>query len=141
VSATKTDASDATATPLGPESWADDAAPPSPPNPVVAEPAKAEIVGPELVVVVLPGKVKPLGSEPVPPSGLLTVTVTAPETPGGVVQVIVVPFASETPVAAVEPKLTVHELWKFVPVIVTAAPDEPDEGETDVTVGLVTPTE
>jgi hypothetical protein len=68
---------------------------------------------------------------------LVTVTVTAPTAPAGVVAVIVVPFTTTTFVAAVEPNVTVAPLAKLVPVIVTGVPPEFDPlfGDTPVTVG------
>jgi hypothetical protein len=53
---------------------------------------------------------------------LVTVTVTAPALPAGVVAVIVVLFTTTTFVADALPKLTVAPLAKLVPVIVTAVP-------------------
>ena len=74
---------------------------------------------------------------PVPP-GLVTATATKPATPDGVVQVIVVPLTTDTPVAATPPNVT-DEIGatKFVPVIVTAVPPDvgPAFGEQLVTVG------
>ncbi len=51
--------------------------------------------------------------------------------------VIVVPFTTVTPVAAVPPNVTVAPLTKPVPVIVTAVPPAtaPVGGATEVTVG------
>jgi hypothetical protein len=68
---------------------------------------------------------------------LVTVTVTAPALPAGVVAVIVVPFTTTTLVAAVLPNVTVAPEAKFVPVIVTAVPpeDEPLIGLILLTVG------
>jgi len=53
---------------------------------------------------------------------LVTVAVTAPALPTGVVAVIVVLFTTATLVAAVLPNVTVAPVEKFVPVIVTAVP-------------------
>jgi hypothetical protein len=50
---------------------------------------------------------------------LVTVTVTAPALPVGVVAVMVVLFTTVTLVAAAPPKVTVAPVTKFVPVIVT----------------------
>jgi hypothetical protein len=71
---------------------------------------------------------------------LVTVTVTAPALPAGVVAVIVVLFTTATFVAAVPPKVTVAPVAKFVPVIVTAVPPAmvPLFGLTLVTVGDTT---
>ena len=53
---------------------------------------------------------------------LVTVTVTAPALPAGVVAVMAVLFTTTTFVAAVPPNVTVAPAAKFVPVIVTAVP-------------------
>jgi hypothetical protein len=53
---------------------------------------------------------------------LVTVTVTAPALPAGVVAVIVVLFTTVTFVADALPNFTVAPLAKFVPVIVAAVP-------------------
>ena len=70
---------------------------------------------------------------------LVTVTVTAPAAPAGVVAVIV-PLTTTTLVAAALPKLTVAPEAKFVPVIVTAVPPAVDPllGLTLLTVGTTT---
>src|SRR5580704_6841085 len=67
----------------------------------------------------------------------VTVTVTAPALPAGVVAVIVVLFTTTTFVAAVLPTVTVAPATKFVPVIVTAVPPAvvPLFGLTPLTVG------
>jgi len=52
----------------------------------------------------------------------VTVTVTAPALPAGVVAVMVVLFTTTTFAAAALPKVTVAPAAKFVPVIVTAVP-------------------
>jgi hypothetical protein len=67
----------------------------------------------------------------------VTVTVTAPALPAGVVAVICVPLATTTFVAAVAPNSTVAPLAKFAPVIVTAVPPAvgPLFGATLLTVG------
>ena len=59
---------------------------------------------------------------PLCPPELVTVTVTAPALPAGVVAVIVVLFTTTTLVAAAAPNVTVAPVAKFVPVIVTAVP-------------------
>ena len=71
---------------------------------------------------------------------LVTVTVTAPVVPAGVVAVIVVLLTTVTFVAALLAKLTVAPGAKFVPVIVTEEPPEvePVLGLTAVTVGCPT---
>jgi hypothetical protein len=70
----------------------------------------------------------------------VTVTVTAPALPAGVVAVIVVALTTTTLAAAVLPNVTVAPAAKFVPVIVTAVPPEVDPvfGETLLTVGGTT---
>jgi hypothetical protein len=67
----------------------------------------------------------------------VTVTVTAPALPAGVVAVMVVLFTTTTLVAAVPPNVTVAPVVKFVPVIVTAVPPavDPVFGLTLLTVG------
>ena len=74
------------------------------------------------------------------PPGLVTVTVTAPALPAGVVAVIEVLFTTTTLVAAVPPNVTVAPEAKFVPVIVTAVPPATDPlfGDTLLTVGFTT---
>jgi hypothetical protein len=70
----------------------------------------------------------------------VTVTVTAPALPAGVVAVIVVLFTTTTFVAAAAPNVTVAPAAKFVPVIVTAVPPAvvPLFGETLLTEGAAT---
>ena len=70
----------------------------------------------------------------------VTVTVTAPALPAGVVAVIVVLFTTTTFVPAVLPNVTVAPVAKFVPVIVTAVPPAVDPlfGDTLLTVGPTT---
>jgi hypothetical protein len=70
----------------------------------------------------------------------VTVTVTAPAVPAGVIAVIVVLFVTDTFVAAVPPNVTVAPAAKFVPVIVTDVPPAVDPlfGDTFVTVGNTT---
>jgi hypothetical protein len=67
----------------------------------------------------------------------VTVTVTVPALPAGVVAVIWVALTTATLVAAAAPNVTVAPVAKFVPVIVTAIPPavEPLFGDTLVTVG------
>jgi hypothetical protein len=67
----------------------------------------------------------------------VTVTVTAPALPAGVVAVIVVLFETTTFVADEPPNVTVAPAAKFVPVMVTAVPPNvvPLPGLTPVTVG------
>ena len=68
----------------------------------------------------------------------VTVTVTAPALPAGVVAVIEVLLTTTTLVAAVPPNVTVAPAAKFVPVIVTAVPPSVDPllGLTLLTVGV-----
>jgi hypothetical protein len=70
----------------------------------------------------------------------VTVTVTAPALPAGVVAVIVVAFTTTTFVADPLPNFTVVPDAKFVPVIVTAVPPavDPVFGLTLLTVGGAT---
>jgi hypothetical protein len=84
--------------------------------------------------------VYPLLKLPLNGPGLVTVTVTAPALPAGVLAVIVVLFVTTTLVAAAAPNITVAPAAKFVPVIVTAVPPAvvPLFGLTLVTVGAVT---
>jgi hypothetical protein len=74
---------------------------------------------------------------PLCPPGLLTVTITAPALPAGVVAVICVPLTTTTLVAEALPNVTVAPTAKFAPVIVTAVPPAvvPLFGLTLVTVG------
>jgi hypothetical protein len=65
--------------------------------------------------------VKPLARLPLWPFRV-TVTVTAPAVPAGVVAVIDVLLTTTTLVAAVLPNVTVAPAAKFVPVMVTAVP-------------------
>ena len=69
---------------------------------------------------------------------MVTVVVTVPTVFAGVVAVMVVPFETETLVAAAVPNLTLAPAAKFVPVIVTAVPPAigPEFGETPDTVGI-----
>jgi hypothetical protein len=70
----------------------------------------------------------------------VTITVTAPALPAGVVPVICVPLTTTTLVAAALPKVTVAPVTKFIPVMLTAVPPAVDPllGETPVTVGGTT---
>ena len=83
--------------------------------------------------------VKPLARLPLCPL-LVTVTVTAPALPAGVVAVMLVLLTTVTFVAAAVPKVTVAPAAKFVPVMVTPVPPavEPLFGLTLVTVGVTT---
>ena len=67
----------------------------------------------------------------------VTVTVTAPTLPAGVVAVMLVPLATTMFVAAFPPNVTVAPEAKPVPVIVTLVPPAvgPLFGDTLVTVG------
>jgi hypothetical protein len=68
---------------------------------------------------------------------LVTVTVTAPALPAGVVAVIDVALTTTTLLAAALPNVTVAPATKLVPVMVTAVPPPVDPlfGLTLVTVG------
>ena len=79
----------------------------------------------------------PLVRLPLCPPELVTVTVTAPAVPAGVVAVMVVLLTTVTLVADALPKVTVAPAVKFVPVMVTAVPPAtgPLLGLTLVTVG------
>ena len=81
----------------------------------------------------------PLDRLPVCPF-TVTVTVTTPALPAGVVAVMLVLFTTITFVAAAEPNVTVAPEAKFVPVIVTAVPPAtgPLLGDTLLTVGATT---
>jgi hypothetical protein len=70
----------------------------------------------------------------------VTVTVTAPALPAGVVALMVVAFTTATLVAAALPNVTVAPAAKFVPVIVTAVPpaNDPLFGLTLLTVAVAT---
>lgn len=106
---------------------------------VTAVPPLVEPVFGETPVTVGTGTtyVNPLARLPLCVSGFVTVTVTAPAVPAGLVAVIVVLFVTVTFVAAVVPNFTVAPAAKFVPVIVTVVPPNVDAvfGETPVTVG------
>ena len=79
----------------------------------------------------------PFAKLPLCARGFVTVTVTAPAVPAGVVAVMDVLLTTTTLVAAVPPKVTVAPAAKFVPVIVTDVPPTVDPllGDTLVTVG------
>jgi hypothetical protein len=81
--------------------------------------------------------VNPFVKLPLWAPGLVTVTVTAPALPAGVVAVILVLLTTTTLVAAVPPNVTVAPAAKFVPVMVTAVPPaaRPLFGATLLTVG------
>ena len=82
----------------------------------------------------------PLAKLPLCAPGFVTVTVTAPALPDGVVAVICVPLTTTTLVAAAAPSVTVAPAAKFVPAIVTAVPPAVDPlfGATLLTVGATT---
>ena len=84
-------------------------------------------------------KVKALGSVPVSPALLSTVTPVVPPTCGGLFAVIVVLFTTTIVVAVANPKLTVAPVAKLLPVIVTAVPplESPDVGVIELTVAPV----
>jgi len=70
-------------------------------------------------------------------SALITVRLTVPDAPAGVVAVIVVPLTTETLPAGLPPRLTVAPETKFVPEIVIGVPPivDPEAGITVLTVG------
>src|SRR5271167_4743691 len=70
-------------------------------------PAVDPLLGVTLLTVGCVMYVNALARLPPSPPGLVTVTVTAPALPAGVVAVIVVLFTTTTPVAAVLPNVTV----------------------------------
>jgi hypothetical protein len=84
--------------------------------------------------------VNPFVKLPLGTPEFVTVTVTAPALPAGVVAVICVALTTTTFVAAVPPNVTVAPLAKFVPVMVTAVPPavDPVFGDTLLTVGGTT---
>ena len=71
------------------------------------------------------------------PPGVVTVTLTTPVVPGGLVAATVKTLTRWTFVAAVKPKATCVAEVKLVPVMVTLVPPElgPDPGLIPVTVG------
>src|SRR5580693_8388021 len=100
-------------------------------------PAVVPVFGDTLVTVGVTMYVNPLARLPVCPL-TVTVTVTAPALPAGVVAVMVVLFTNVTLVAGVPPKVTIAPEAKLVPVIVTAVPPavDPVFGDTLVTLGV-----
>jgi hypothetical protein len=82
--------------------------------------------------------VNALARLPLVPLLLVTVNVTVPALPAGVVAVMVAPFTTVTVAAAMFPNVTVAPAAKFVPVIVTAVPPAVDPlfGVTLLTVGV-----
>jgi hypothetical protein len=102
-------------------------------------PATSPLFGLTLLTVGVTTYVNPLAKLPLRPL-TVTVTVTAPTLPAGVVAVIVVLFTTTTLVAAVLPNVTVAPATKFVPVIVTEVPPavDPLPGVTLLTVGGTT---
>ena len=99
-------------------------------------PAVGPLLGVTLLTVGVSTYVNPLARLPLCPL-TVTVTVTAPALPAGVVAVICVPLTTTTLVAAAAPNVTVAPAAKFVPVIVTAVPPTvgPLFGDTLLTVG------
>jgi hypothetical protein len=102
-------------------------------------PVVGPLFGLRLATVGWPIYVNPLARLPLWPFSV-TVTVTPPAEPAGVVAVIEVLLTTTTLVAAVLPNVTVAPDAKFVPVIVTAVPPAvgPVFGLTLVTVGFTT---
>ena len=82
-------------------------------------------------------EVKPEASDPICPSGFVTVTVAAPDTRWGVVAVSDAALTHVTLVAATPPMATVAPPTKFVPVTVIVVPPAaaPVFGVTALTVG------
>ena len=103
-------------------------------------PAVVPLFGLTLLTVGARSVGKPVRQTPTLPVALVTVTVTAPALPAGVVAVIDVLLTTTTFVAAVAPNVTVAPAAKFVPVIVTAVPPAtaPLFGLTLLTVGATT---
>jgi hypothetical protein len=101
-------------------------------------PPTGPLIGETLVTVGEATYVKPFIRLPACPPGLVTVTVTAPTLPAGVVAVMLVLLTTTTFVAAALPNVTVAPATKFVPVMVTAVPPAVDPllGDTLVTVGI-----
>jgi hypothetical protein len=102
-------------------------------------PVVGPLFGLRLATVGWPIYVNPLARLPLWPFRV-TVTVTAPAEPAGVVAVIEVLLTTTTLVAAALPNVTVAPVAKLVPVIVTAVPPAtgPVFGLTLVTVGSTT---
>jgi hypothetical protein len=100
-------------------------------------PATGPLFGDTLLTVGITAYVYPFARLPPGTPGFVTVTVTAPALPAGVVAVICVPLTTTTFVAALLPNVTVAPPAKFVPVIVTDVPPAvvPIFGDTLVTVG------
>jgi hypothetical protein len=84
--------------------------------------------------------VYPFAKLPPGTPGFVTVTVTPPALPAGVVVVICVELTTTTLGAALLPNVTVAPAAKFVPVIVTGVPPAvvPVFGETLLTVAGTT---
>ena len=110
-----------------------------PSAPLTAHTAFTEWQFAPVVTVGVATYVNPLVRLPLWPFSV-TVTVTAPAAPAGVVAVIEVLLTTVTFVAAAEPNVTVAPEEKLVPVIVTDVPPavDPVLGLTPVTVGLTT---
>ena len=100
-------------------------------------PAVDPLFGLTLFTVSTTTYVYPFAKLPLCDPKLVTVTVTGPALPVGVVAVMVVLFTTTTFVAAALPNVTVAPAAKFVPVIVTAAPPTVDPlfGLTPLRVG------
>jgi len=103
-------------------------------------PAVGPLFGEMLLTVGTTTYVYPFAKLPTSAPGFVTVTVTAPAVPAGVVVVICVALTTTTFVAALLPNVTVAPVTKFVPVMVTAVPPNvvPVLGDTLVTVGGAT---
>jgi hypothetical protein len=111
--------------------------------PVIVTPVPPTVVplfGDTLLTVGTTTYVNPFARLPPGTPGFVTVTVTAPALPAGVVAVICVPLTTTTALPALLPNVTVAPAAKFVPVIVTGVPPavDPVFGDTLVTVGGTT---
>jgi hypothetical protein len=97
------------------------------------------LLGEILVTVGGAAYVNPFVRLPLCPLGFVTLTVTAPAVPAGVVAVMLVLLTTTTLVAAAPPNVTVAPVAKSIPVIVTAVPPTvgPLFGEMLVTNGTV----
>jgi hypothetical protein len=103
-------------------------------------PAVVPVFGLTLLTVGATTYVYPFVRLPLCDPRLVTVTVTAPALPAGVVAVMLVLLTTTTFVAAELPNVTAAPEAKFVPVIVTDVPPDvvPVFGPTLVTVGVPT---
>jgi len=107
---------------------------------MLVPPEVGPLFGETLLTVGITTYVNPFVRTPLWAPGLVTVTVTAPALPAGVVAVICVLLLTTTLVAAAAPNATVAPEAKFAPVIVTAVPPAVDPllGDRLLTVGGTT---